>query len=522
MFQNKVIYQIYPKSFLDTTGSGIGDINGIRQKLQYLADLGVDYIWLSPINASPQYDNGYDIADYEHIDEMFGSDEEYLALIREAKAKNIKVMMDLVLNHTSDQHEWFQKALSNDPLYKDFYVFRDQPNELQSFFGGSAWTYAESVGQYYLHFFDAHQPDLNWENPAVRQELYAMVNRWLAAGVEGFRLDVIDLIGKEPDRYISSKGPKFYEYLAELHEQTFQDRVLTVGECWGATFEESRKMCRKGLTQAFHFHHLMTTNGSSKWEQHPLQLQRLADVLLEWQNEYDGIEALVMNNHDSPRLMSLWLDDQIYRKQSAKLLITLFGLLKGNLYLYQGEEIGMTNAHQTDMTFYKDVETWNFYHAQQEAGVPLDQIMKQITLISRDNARTPMQWNGQQHAGFTSGTPWIAVNDNYPLVNVDADLCSKDSVYRHYQHVIAFRKAHQELLTQKLYLEVQKEVLVLRKGNIRGYFNFTAQTLSVPLDLAPATILFSNYEHEQLPVQSQGVLALRPYEVVVYSVELLR
>ena len=518
MFQNKVIYQIYPKSFLDTTGSGIGDLNGIRQKLSYLAELGVDYIWLSPINASPQYDNGYDIADYDHIDPMFGSDEDYLALIKEAKAKDIKVMMDLVLNHTSDQHLWFQKALQNDPVYRDFYVFRDEPNELQSFFGGSAWTYAEGVGKYYLHFFDPHQPDLNWDNPQVRQELYAMVNRWLAAEVEGFRLDVIDLIGKEPDRYISSKGPKFYEYLAELHEQTFKDHILTVGECWGASFEESRKMCTKGLTQIFHFHHLMTTNGKTKWEQNPLQLAKLADVLLTWQNDYEGIEALVMNNHDSPRLPSLWLDDQTCRKQSAKLLITLFGLLKGNLYLYQGEEIGMTNAHQLDLNFYRDVETFNFFDAQKEAGVPLAKIMRQIALISRDNARTPMQWTSGEHAGFTAGTPWIAVNENYPQVNVEDDLNSKDSVYRYYQQVIAFRKTHGDLLQEALALKVQGEVLFLKKGTIRGYFNMSQQKPELSGVEQARTVLFSNYEDRELPVSKQGVLALRPYEVVVYTV----
>lgn len=516
---NKVIYQVYPKSFLDTNGDGVGDINGIREKLSYLADLGIDYLWLSPICCSPQYDNGYDISDYENIDPMFGTNEEYELLIQEARQLGIKIMMDLVLNHTSDEHIWFRKAKQNDPKYKNYYIFRKQPNDLQSVFGNSAWTYCEEVGEYYLHFFDTHQPDLNWENPEVRKELHDMINRWIAKGVEGFRLDVIDMIGKEPDRLIGARGPKFYEYLKELQNETFGERLLTVGECWGASFDDAKKMCGKdGLTQVFHFHQLTTTNiNFDKWNQAPFCLKKLIDVLLPWQNDFSGIEAVVMNNHDSPRLPSLWLDDQKYRKESAALLIMLFGLMKGNLYVYQGEEIGMTNAHFLTIEQYNDVETKNKYAALKRSGLSELEIMKIIAPISRDNARTPMQWDGKLNAGFSQKQPWLAVNGNFHEVNVETDQKSEFSLYRLYQNVIAFRKVNATLLDHPLALDVMDEsnerVLHLQKGNVFGYYNFSGETVVVA-NKGIGSVLFHNYLKD---VRYGDEIVLHPYEAVVFQ-----
>lgn len=505
--ENKVIYQIYPKSFLDTTGSGIGDINGIRTKLDYIKELGVDYVWLSPCCKSPQKDNGYDIADYTQIDEIFGTNADYEAFIHDANDRGLKVMMDLVLNHTSDQHEWFQKALKNDPIYRDYYIWRDEPNAITSIFGGTAWTFHEESKQYYFHLFDKAQPDLNWENPNVRMELYAMINKWIEKGIEGFRLDVIDLIGKEPDRMITAKGPKFYEYLKEMNEQTFQDKLLTVGECWGSTLEESLKMCNdKGLTQAFHFHNLCLTNNGDKFEQYPLDLQKLCDCLTIWQNDYSGIEAIVMNNHDQPRLLSVWLDDTTYRKQSAKLLITLFGLMKGNLYIYQGEEIGMTNAHRMQIEEYNDVETLNKYKEMKEIYEDEAVIMEKISLISRDNARVPMQWNASKHAGFSTGTPWMSVCDNYEHTNVEKDMQDEDGIYAYYQEIIKFRKEHYDLIDKSSHYRTDSKLLEMNRKNLHVLANFTSETIAYK---KPASLLFKNYKE-------QNQEEMRPYEVIVW------
>ncbi len=504
--ENKVIYQIYPKSFKDTTGSGTGDIKGIISKLDYLKDLGVDYLWLSPIAKSPQNDNGYDISDYYTIDPMFGSNEDYEELIAKANEKGIKIMMDLVLNHTSSEHEWFKKALAKDEKYYNYYIFRDEPNDIGSFFGGTAWQYSEEVGKYYFRLFDVTQPDLNWENKEVRDDIYKMVNYWIEKGVEGFRLDVIDLIGKEPDRHITGKGPKFYEYLTELNQNTFKDKLLTVGECWGSTLEESYKMCHeKGLTQAFHFKHLtLTDTNGDKWFKKPINLQDLAAVLDEWQNEYEGIEAVVMNNHDMPRLVSTWLDDKNYRKESAKLLITLFGLMKGNLYLYQGEEIGMTNAYMTDIKDYNDVETLNKYKELKEKQIDEKTIMAMIQRTSRDNARVPMAWDESEHAGFTTGTPWLQVNQNYQEVNVAKDLASEDSVYAYYKEMLQFRKENYDKIKEKVTFTVEGDCFKFTRGGFECVANFSAY--SIPMK-KQARIL-GNYQEENLDI-------LRPYEVYV-------
>lgn len=504
--ENKVIYQIYPKSFKDTTGNGIGDIEGIISKLDYLKELGVDYLWLSPICKSPQNDNGYDISDYYTIDPLFGTNEDYERLIKEAGERGIKIMMDLVLNHTSDQHEWFKKALQKDEKYYNYYIFRDKPNDIGSYFGGIAWEYNEEVGQYYFRLFDKSQPDLNWENPEVREDIYKMVNYWIEKGVEGFRLDVIDLIGKEPDNYITGKGPKFYEYLKELNNNTFKDNILTVGECWGSNLEQTYKMCNKdGLTQAFHFNHLTIIDGKDKWYKQPLDLNKLVEVFQTWQNDFNGIEALVMNNHDMPRLISNWLDDKTYRKESAKLAITLFGLMKGNLYLYQGEEIGATNAHMNNIDDYRDVETLNKYNELKAMDLDEKVIMEMIKKTSRDNARVPMQWSEEKNAGFSTGETWIKVNSNYKEVNVEKDLNSEDSVYNYYKDIIKFRKENYDKLNGNIKFEVGGDVLKFTRGGIKFIANFSEFIIPMEKEETPQ---FTNYK-------AIDKKHLRPYEVYV-------
>ena len=504
--ENKVIYQIYPKSFRDTTGSGVGDINGIIEKLDYIKGLGVDYIWLSPVMKSPQADNGYDISDYYTIDPMFGTNEDYIRLIEESKKRGMKVMMDLVLNHTSDEHEWFRKALEGDEKYYNYYIFRDEPNDIDGFFGGKAWAYSEKLKKYYFRLFDVKQPDLNWENGEVREEIHKMINYWIEMGVEGFRLDVIDLIGKEVDNYITGKGPKFYEYLEELNRNTFTDRLLTVGECWGSTLEESYKMCNKnGLTQAFHFHHLSLTSGDGdKWDKQKLDLYELADLFMQWQNEYKGIEANVMNNHDMPRLISTWLNDKEYRVESAKLAITIFALMKGNLYLYQGEEIGATNAYMKDISEYRDVETLNKYAELVEQGFDEMEIMEIIQKTSRDNARVPMAWDDSTNGGFTMGEPWLGVNANYKDVNVRKDIDSSDSIYKYYQMIIKYRKENYELWSGDIEVTVEGNLMVFRRGELEWVANFGGESITYK----KGNVFISNYA-----VEDMG--NVRPYEVSV-------
>lgn len=505
-FNDKVVYQIYPKSFKDTTGNGYGDIRGIISKLDYIRGLGVDYIWISPINSSPQRDNGYDISDYYNIDPLFGSKEDYKQLIVECNKRGMKVMLDLVLNHTSDRHEWFQKAIAGDEKYLDYYVWTETPNDLQGFFSKSAWSFNQEVGKYYLHLFDETQPDLNWKNPEVRAEILKMVNYWIDFGVEGFRLDVIDLIGKEPENYITGKGPKFYDYLKELSNATFKTNLLTVGECWGASLEDSYKMCSKdGLSQVFHFSHLTATNGEDKWDQLQLDLNKIADSIKLWQNDYTGSQTIVMNNHDMPRLISLWLNDEQYRYESATNLATLFTLLKGTQYIYQGEEVGFTNAYLENINDYNDVETYNKYDVyKQEGKLTEDEIMSRIMLISRDNARTPMAWT--KDGDFSDSNPWLALNRNYPQVNVKADLESEKSVYKYYKQLIEFKKSNYEHIISKplTNITVEGNVISYEKANIKVVCNMSGETIKYDIT---GKILFNNYE----TFESE----LKPYQAIV-------
>ncbi len=492
-FNNKVVYQIYPKSFMDTNNDGIGDIKGIISKLDYLKNLGVDYIWLSPINTSPQHDNGYDIADYYGIDPMFGTKEDYFLLIKEAKERGIKIMLDLVLNHTSSEHEWFQKAINGEKKYQDYYIWTDQPNELIGYFSKSAWTYNEQVGKYYLHLFDQHQPDLNWQNPELRQEIYKMVNYWIDHGVEGFRLDVIDLIGKEPEKMITTKGPKFYEYLEELHLNTFKDKILTVGECWQSSLEDSHKMCdHHGLTEVFHFSQfLLSATNNDKFIQQKLDYQQLADVMTHWNNLYDSYQTVVMNNHDLPRLISLWMNDDEYRYESATNLALIFSFMRGTQYIYQGEEIGMTNLYEDDINKYNDVETINYYQKFKDT-VDHDELMTRIKNVSRDNARCVMQWDDTEFAGFSNVTPWIHVNKNKDDINVYQDLNSVKSVYKFYQDLLRFKKENYDLYidTDIIASSFENNILTIEKENLYIISNTSDQTITSKLPTGK--IIFNN------------------------------
>ena len=406
-WQEVVVYQIYPRSFKDSNGDGIGDLNGIIEKLDYLEKLGIGAIWLSPVYQSPNDDNGYDISDYEAIMDEFGTMNEMDVLINEAKKRGIQIVMDLVVNHTSDEHAWFIEAKSSvNSKYRDYYIWRkpvngQPPNNLQSTFLGPAWEFDEATGEYYLHLFSKKQPDLNWENPEMRQAIYDMMNFWIVKGIGGFRMDVIDLVGKIPDQEITGNGPKLHDYLQEMNQQTFgQYDLLTVGETWGATPEIAKLYShpdRQELSMVFQFEHigLDEVPGKSKWDLRPLVIQELKDVFNKWQTELgnDGWNSLFWNNHDLPRIVSRWGNDQTYRVESAKMLAILLHMMKGTPYIYQGEEIGMTNHPIHSYEEIEDIESRNFYHDRLEKGYSEKEIFTSINAKGRDNARTPMQWD---------------------------------------------------------------------------------------------------------------------------------
>ncbi|MCC8181591.1 MAG: alpha-glucosidase [Clostridiales bacterium] len=452
-WRQAVLYQIYPKSFQDSNGDGIGDLEGIIRRLDYLEKLGVDGIWLSPVYASPQVDNGYDVADYCAIDPMFGDMEQMRTLIREARRRGISIIMDMVLNHTSDQHRWFREACkSRDNPYHDYYVWRDgipgqPPNDMRATFGGAAWDWVPGVKQYYFHQFAPQQPDLNWENPEVRRSLYDMLLWWVEQGVEGFRLDVMDQIAKEPDRYITANGPRLHEYLREMSASVFQKSCLvTVGEAWGADPERARLYSAPDgseLSMVFQFEQMELDQqpGGEKWDLMDLPFVEMKRSFARWQTELHGRgwNSLFLDNHDLPRIVSRWGDDGKYRVQSAKMLATMLHGMQGTPYIYQGEELGMTNI-RLPIEDYRDLETLNLYRTRIAAGVPEREVMASVYAKSRDNARTPMQWNDGPAAGFTTGTPWMPVNPNYREINAAAALADENSVFHYYRRLIALRK----------------------------------------------------------------------------------
>ena len=535
-WKNAVVYQIYPKSFQDSNGDGIGDIQGIISRLDYLEELGIDAVWISPMYCSPQDDNGYDISDYQDIDPMFGSLDDMEELIAKAREKNIRIIMDLVLNHTSDEHRWFQEAKkSKDNPYHDYYVWRDgeegvYPNDMKATFGGPAWEWVPELGQYYFHQFSVKQPDLNWENPEVRREIYDMILWWMDKGAGGFRLDVIDQIAKEPDQKITNNGPRLHEFLQEMSRETFQKGdLITVGEAWGADPEIAKLYSNPDgseFSMVFQFEHMVMDQqeGKEKWDLASLPFVKLKKCLAKWQTELcgKGWNSLFLDNHDLPRIVSRWGDDGKYRKESAKMLAAILHGMQGTPYVYQGEELGMTNVKFPDISSYEDIETLNMYRERLEAGYDKEDIMRSIYAKSRDNARTPMQWSGDENAGFTTGTPWIALNPNYKEINADSERRDPDSVYNFYRKLIRLRKEYPVFIDGKFELLLPEDEQIFAYTRTDGEHqilvaaNFTGEPAQCPVwkEWEGAQVLIHNYKDEAAERPGECP-ELRPYEVFI-------
>ncbi|AXN39448.1 alpha,alpha-phosphotrehalase [Peribacillus butanolivorans] len=553
-WRKATVYQIYPKSFNDTTGNGIGDIKGIIEKLAYLNELGVDVIWLTPIYKSPQKDNGYDISDYYSIDEEYGSMRDFEDLVAAAHEHGIRIIMDLVVNHTSTEHEWFKRALeSDDSRFRDFYIWRDpidghEPNNWLSKFGGSAWKLDEKSGKYYLHLFDETQADLNWENPQVRQEIYKLMHYWFEKGIDGFRLDVINLISKNQQfpnddgtlapgdgRKFYTDGPRVHEFLHEMNQSVLSNYdSMTVGEMSSTTIEDCISYSspeRNELSMTFNFHHLKVDypNGE-KWAVGEFDFLSLKQILSMWQMEMHqggGWNALFWSNHDQPRIVSRYGDDALYHQESAKMLATTIHMMQGTPFIYQGEEFGMTNPNFDRIEQYRDVETLNYFRIMKKQGMSEQEIYCILQQKSRDNSRTPVQWNELKEAGFTKGTPWIPVAENYRDINAAQALNDQDSIFYHYKKLIQLRKEY-EIITSGDYKIIQSEhpelfiyVRSYRDEQLLVVNNFYAKDtkLILPAELLnneSETILIGNYSHS-LPLCRK--MEIRPYESVVYHLK---
>jgi oligo-1,6-glucosidase len=551
-WKESVVYQIYPRSFKDSNGDGIGDLQGIIEKLDYLKELGVDIIWLSPVYKSPNDDNGYDVSDYQDIMDEFGTMDDWEHLIQEMHEREMKLMMDLVVNHSSDEHHWFLEAKkSKDNPYRNYYIWRKgkegkEPTNWESFFSGSAWEYDETTGEYFLHLFSKKQPDLNWENPKLRREVYDMMNWWIDKGVDGFRMDVINLISKsgyqdapnvEGKKYASGaeyffNGPKIHEYLQEMNKEVLSRGVVTVGETPGVNVEQAKLYTgsdRNELNMVFQFEHMDLDSGpGGKWDLRPLKLKDLRDNFTKWQKglEDAGWNSLYLNNHDQPRMVSRFGNDGKYRVESAKMLATFLHTLQGTPYIYQGEEIGMTNVKFDSIEAYKDIETLNMYNEKvTENNEDKAKVMESIYVKGRDNARTPVQWNDSEHAGFTTGTPWIAVNPNFEEVNVEKAISDPDSIYHYYKKLIQLRKENEVIVYGKydLLLDDHEQIYAytrtLKKEKLLVILNFSDHrpVFKLPEDMIcrDVEVLISNYEQPGEPDVSS--IKLRPYESVVYK-----
>ena len=548
-WKESVVYQIYPKSFKDSNGDGVGDIRGIIQKLDYLKELGVNVLWISPMLESPQDDNGYDISDYRRIYKEYGTMEDYEELLCEAHKRSIRILMDLVVNHTSDEHNWFiESRKSKDNPYRDYYIWKDpvngkEPNNWGGVFGGSAWEYDPQTQMYYLHLFSKKQPDLNWENEKVRQEVYDMMKFWCEKGIDGFRMDVISMISKDqrfPDGEMNNglygdfgpycvHGPRIHEFLHEMNQEVLSKYdVMTVGETSGVTIEEAQKYAgddREELNMVFQFEHMdVDSDEHGKWTDKKLYLPDLKEVLNRWQKGLEEVawNSLYWNNHDQPRVVSRWGNDSgEYRELSAKMLATCLHMMQGTPYVYQGEELGMTNMHFSDVSECDDIEEKNIYIdlVTDTKVYTHDQMMDIISKKGRDNARTPMQWDDSENAGFTTGTPWFAVNPNYKTINAAAQVEDPDSIYNYYRKLIELRKEEEVIVygtfdgledaDENLYIYTRssenKKILVI--------CNFTEKELDVPASIADMVkenrgILIGNYKDISEKI--------RPYEAVVY------
>jgi oligo-1,6-glucosidase len=535
-WQSATVYQIYPRSFADSNGDGVGDIPGIIGKLDYLQQLGIGVIWLSPVCASPMRDNGYDISDYQAIAPVFGTLKDFDRLVAEAKARGIGILLDLVVNHTSDQHRWFIESRSaRTSRHRDYYIWRDPgpdgapPNDLQSTFGGPAWTLDRATGQYYFHQFAPEQPDLNWANPDVRSEIYRMMNWWLDRGIAGFRMDVINLIAKEPDRGITADGPRLHDYLQEMHREALAGRdVMTVGESWSATPKGALLYSgrdRAELSMVFQFEHVMQQwhEKWGKWQPGPFDLVALKRVISRWQTALadDGWNSLFWGNHDLPRAVSKYGNDRRYRVESAKMLATALHFLKGTPYVYQGEEIGMTNVPFSSIEQYRDIETLNMHRMHLEAGLSEADFIDGANANGRDNSRTPMQWTAGPNAGFTTGTPWIDLNPNFREINVAACIGDDTSIHAHYRWLIALRRKLPVVVHGRYtsYLDEHPKIMAYTRSAdgtvllVVANFFATPVTIEVPVELRGRwTFLAGSVD---TPADLQAALTLAPYEASV-------
>ena len=548
-WKESVVYQIYPRSFCDSNGDGIGDLNGITGKLDYLKELGIDVIWLSPVYKSPNDDNGYDISDYQAIMDEFGTMEDFDRMLATAHEKGIKIMMDLVVNHTSDEHKWFiESRKSTDNPYRDYYIWRPAkedgslPNNWGSCFSGPAWEYDKTTDMYFLHLFSKKQPDLNWDNPAVRQDVFDMMNWWLKKGVDGFRMDVISLISKEPglpdkepgiNGYatfnVSANGPHVHEYLQEMRQKALNNAdTITVGECSGVTLEEAKKYARsdeKELNMVFQFEHMDVDSDekAGKWTTRKMDLRNLKKILTRWQKGLQDIawNSLYWENHDQPRSVSRFGNDSDeYREISAKMLATCIHMMQGTPYVYQGEELGMTNCPFNTLDNFRDLESINAFHELTEQGKMTEEdMMAAIGYKGRDNARTPMQWDDSAYAGFSTATPWIMVNPNYTKINAKDQVNREDSVFKYYQKLIKLRHESELIVygTYDLILDDDKDIYAyirtLGDEKLIVYCNFIENTREVelPEEFTNGKVLISNY----IDAKVNHKITLRPYEAIV-------
>lgn len=548
-WKESVVYQIYPRSFCDSNGDGIGDLNGITGKLDYLKELGIDVIWLSPVYKSPNDDNGYDISDYQAIMDEFGTMEDFDRMLATAHEKGIKIMMDLVVNHTSDEHKWFiESRKSTDNPYRDYYIWRPAkedgslPNNWGSCFSGPAWEYDKTTDMYFLHLFSKKQPDLNWDNPAVRQDVFDMMNWWLKKGVDGFRMDVISLISKEPglpdketgiNGYatfnVSANGPHVHEYLQEMRQKALNNAdTITVGECSGVTLEEAKKYARsdeKELNMVFQFEHMDVDSDekSGKWTTRKMDLRDLKKILTRWQKGLQDIawNSLYWENHDQPRSVSRFGNDSDeYREISAKMLATCIHMMQGTPYVYQGEELGMTNCPFNTLDNFRDLESINAFHELTEQGKMTEEdMMAAIVYKGRDNARTPMQWDDSAYAGFSTANPWIMVNPNYTKINAKDQINREDSVFKYYQKLIKLRHESELIVygTYDLILDDDKDIYAyirtLGDEKLIVYCNFSENTREVelPEEFTNGKVLISNY----IDAKVNHKITLRPYEAIV-------
>lgn len=548
-WKESVVYQIYPRSFCDSNGDGIGDLNGITGKLDYLKELGIDVIWLSPVYKSPNDDNGYDISDYQAIMDEFGTMEDFDRMLATAHEKGIKIMMDLVVNHTSDEHKWFiESRKSTDNPYRDYYIWRPAkedgslPHNWGSCFSGPAWEYDKTTDMYFLHLFSKKQPDLNWDNPAVRQDVFDMMNWWLKKGVDGFRMDVISLISKEPglpdketgiNGYatfnVSANGPHVHEYLQEMRQKALNNAdTITVGECSGVTLEEAKKYARsdeKELNMVFQFEHMDVDSDekSGKWTTRKMDLRDLKNILTRWQKGLQDIawNSLYWENHDQPRSVSRFGNDSDeYREISAKMLATCIHMMQGTPYVYQGEELGMTNCPFNTLDNFRDLESINAFHELTEQGKMTEEdMMAAIGYKGRDNARTPMQWDNSSYAGFSTAKPWIMVNPNYTKINARDQVNREDSVFKYYQKLIKLRHESELIVygTYDLILDDDKDIYAyirtLGDEKLIVYCNFSENTrkVEIPEEFVNKKVLISNYSD----AKANQKITLRPYEAIV-------